>query len=62
MLDVGCGTGRLARLLTLHRCTSRRIGLDIWIPHIEKAKKSKSYDDLVISDIRNLPFKDKCII
>lgn len=57
VLDVGCGTGALFASLRLKR--SITVGVDIFQPDLIKATRYGAYSDLVIADVRFLPFKRK---
>lgn len=56
VLDVGCGTS--SPLTEIHR-GFYSIGLDIFKPSLLTLNKSKFYDDLVLADARQLPFRNK---
>jgi SAM-dependent methyltransferase len=58
ILDVGCGTGGPARVIRGKEDTYI-VGIDIFLPSIELAKKTHSHDDYIMADVRNLPARDK---
>ena len=60
VLDCGCGTGSLLRLLAGHFPGKRFTGIDITPKMIEVAK-SQSPDsvEFIVGDCENLPFKDE---
>jgi hypothetical protein len=59
--DVGCGEGGFAsRLISvMGRKGAKFVGCDIYAPFIHSAKHAGIYDNLVMCDIRYLPFKEK---
>ena len=62
-LDIGCGDGKLG--FVLKRFGNRRasiIGVDIWRKSLERAKETKNYENLLLCDIRFLPFKPQVFI
>jgi ubiquinone/menaquinone biosynthesis C-methylase UbiE len=58
ILDLGCGTGEFAQGFFHHQ--QMGVGMDISIPDILQAKKTKKYQKLLCADGRNLPFKNNC--
>lgn len=60
VLDLGCGKGIWGYLLRAEKKgdTAYMVGLDIYRPYLKFVKKHLVYDDLVLSDARNLPFRD----
>jgi 2-polyprenyl-3-methyl-5-hydroxy-6-metoxy-1,4-benzoquinol methylase len=59
-LDCGCGLGKWANILRIQVygfTNAYIVGLDIFRHNLEFCKKYGSYDDLVLADIKNLPFK-----
>jgi SAM-dependent methyltransferase len=63
IFDVGCGFGRWGHLvrseIDKHGNNAYIVGCDINRPYLEKVRKYNPYDDLVVCDARNLPFKEK---
>ncbi len=51
ILDLGCGTGPLGRLLRPH--ARRLVGVDLAPMMIEKARTGAIYDELVLADVRD---------
>lgn len=60
--DLGCGFGRWGHIIRSEVDKGGNnaflIGCDAFRPSIEQAKKYSPYDELVICDIRHLPFKE----
>jgi SAM-dependent methyltransferase len=55
VLDLGCGpNSRIAGFKLKYL-----VGVDLFKPYIEAAKNSKTHDDLVLADVKFLPFKEK---
>jgi len=58
ILDVGCGYGVWNLLIRVKkRGIPIIIGLDIYLPYLQKLKKIKLYNGLVWADARYLPFR-----
>lgn len=55
VLDVGCGSDSP---LTYVDKTFCRVGVDVFKPIIKIAKQLGFYDELILADARNLPFRD----
>jgi len=60
MLDVGCGEGGPAALISRQN-KFKIVGLDIFKPSLDKAKKLNTYSGLVLGNATHLPFKDNSI-
>ncbi len=60
ILDVGCGEGGPVALVAKHNRLNV-VGLDIFKPSLDKAKRLESYQDLILGDVRYLPIKDKSV-
>jgi SAM-dependent methyltransferase len=58
ILDVGCGNGDPMSVINRDH-TFQATGVDIYAPYLQVCKKRGVYSNLVRSDIRDLPFKDK---
>lgn len=58
-LDVGCGTGEVMQVLNLHETKIYRVGIDIFRPSLERCHKNRTYDEVILCDIRHLPFRNK---
>lgn len=57
-LDCGCGRGRWGSFIRLDvKNDVYLVGLDIFLPNLLFCKKYGAYDDLVLADARDLPFK-----
>lgn len=63
LADLGCGFGRWAHLIRSevdkHGHNAYIVGCDIHRPYLEETRKYNPYDDLVVCDVRNLPFRKK---
>jgi len=57
ILDLGCGDGRFA-LFTFGE-NKIEVGLDCSSGELEKARKSKAYQKLVLANASNMPFADE---
>jgi len=58
LLDAGCGKHSfMSEVIKSQRFDA--IGLDIFEPNVEDAKRNKVYQDVLVGDARKLPFKDK---
>jgi SAM-dependent methyltransferase len=63
-LDCGCGFGKWANILRTHLpslANTYMVGLDIFKGNLRFCKKYGAYDDLILADIKHLPFKDDCV-
>jgi len=61
ILDLGCGIGKWGFLLKEgYQEPKMIVGADLWLPYLRRAKSHNIYDDLVLSDVRKLPFRNKC--
>jgi SAM-dependent methyltransferase len=58
-LDVGCGTGEVMQVFNLHETEIYRVGVDIFRPSLERCHNSQTYDEVILCDIRHLPFRNK---
>lgn len=58
LLDVACGPSWPMKLLRQRFKFDRVVGVDLYEPYIEEAKKEKLHDEYVIHDVRDLPFPD----
>jgi len=55
ILDLGCGpNSRIAKFKLKYL-----VGVELFKPYIEVAEKSRTHDDLVLADVRILPFREK---
>jgi SAM-dependent methyltransferase len=60
VLDLACGKGKWGFLLkTSYREAEYVVGLDMWKPNLEVAKKH--YDGVVLANVTHLPFKDNSL-
>ncbi len=58
ILDVGCGFGQPMSFLNRHK-QFFVVGADIFKPYLMKCREQGNHDNLVMCDVRHLPFKDK---
>ena len=58
ILDVGCGRGETISFINRHR-NFLAVGIDIFEPSLEAAKRQNVYRDLLLGDVRYLPFSHK---
>lgn len=56
--DVGCGKGEPMAFINRHRKFDV-VGIDIFRPYLEQAKSRGVYQNLILGDVRHLPFRDK---
>jgi 2-polyprenyl-3-methyl-5-hydroxy-6-metoxy-1,4-benzoquinol methylase len=63
LIDLGCGFGRWGHLLRSevdkHTQSTYMIGCDIYRPCLEETRKYNPYDDLVVCDLKHLPFRER---
>lgn len=58
ILDAGYGKhSHISKIVEHYKFTTT--GLDIFEPNVRETKKSGIYQDVIVGDIRRLPFKDK---
>lgn len=58
VLDVGCGTGDLLKILKKEG-VSRYLGIDIYKPSLQKAQQAYPHGEFVLGDILKMDFKEK---
>ena len=58
ILDVGCGKGEPMAFINRHG-RFKAVGIDIFRPYLVEARRKGVYHDLILGDVRFLPFKDK---
>jgi len=59
-LDVACGTGYWGfRIATSKEGHPYLLGLDIWRDYLKKLRRVRIYDDLMLADVRQLPFREE---
>lgn len=58
ILDVGCGEGRAISVINRHR-RHYVTGVDIFRPYLEKCRGRAYHNELILCDVRFLPFKDE---
>lgn len=58
ILDAGCGKGEAMGFF--NKCGKfKAVGIDIFRPYLKEAKNKGYFQDLILGDVRYLPFKDK---
>jgi SAM-dependent methyltransferase len=57
--EAGCGTGEASN--RLRKCAFIRIGLDISLEALRRARLQQTYDHYVLADIFNMPFKEESL-
>jgi SAM-dependent methyltransferase len=57
ILDVGCGKGEPMTFIN-RKGKFKAVGIDIFKPYLEKSKRKGVYQDLILGDVRFLPFKE----
>ena len=58
VLDIGCGDGRISKLLFQGR-KKIDVGLDVDSQEVKNARKTRLYKKVVLANASKLPFKDK---
>lgn len=58
LLEIGCKRGDLMKSGNFSKHNSFKVGLDVHSPYLREIKDQKIYDDLVVADGKELPFKD----
>ncbi len=59
VLDLGSGKGGVGVLLSLRRWHGVLVGTERYSPYVRFCKQSDSYEDIVVCDLRVLPFRPK---
>ena len=59
ILDVGCGQGKPMLLIKMRMNIKRAVGIDLFKPYIEEARKLKTHDRFIIQDVRKINFKPR---
>lgn len=59
ILDLGCGQGKPMEMIKLRMKVDRAVGVDLFKPYIEHAKKLKIHDEYLMKDIRKIKFPRK---
>lgn len=57
ILDLGCGNGEKVVLFRRSKCSI--VGADLWLPYLLECLDLRSYDNVVLCDVRQLPFQEK---
>ena len=58
ILEVGCGRGQPMSFINRHK-KFYVVGIDIFAPYLRVSQQTNCYDELILADIRKLPFKPK---
>jgi GT2 family glycosyltransferase/ubiquinone/menaquinone biosynthesis C-methylase UbiE len=56
ILDLACGEGKPMILIKLRMPIERAVGVDLFEPYIEQARKEKIHDEYILKDIRKVTF------
>ena len=59
ILDIPCGDGSPFKKILQSHAYKSTVGCDIFLQDLNKAKYNKIHGDLVLCDVRKLPFKNK---
>lgn len=59
VLDCGCGKGLWGYMIRCLKGEGHIIGIDLEIEFLKFVKKFRIYDDLILCDIRRMPFREK---
>ena len=60
ILDLGCGKGEPMKFIN-RRKKLYAVGADIFKPPLKECRRTGVYDDVVLCDVRSLPFKKKSL-
>lgn len=58
ILDVGCGNGSFMKIINKNG-DYKATGIDLYKPHIQTARRTKSFERLISADIRKIEFEEK---
>ena len=56
ILDLGCGQGKPMALVKMRMKVQKSVGVDLFKPYIEQAKREKIHNEYVIKDIRKVKY------
>lgn len=59
ILDLACGQGKPMQIIKARMNVKKTVGVDLFKPYIEEAKKAHIHDQYILQDIRNVEFKPK---
>lgn len=59
ILDVGCGPGYFFQEIRRRITPRYAVGVDLFLPFLSSCRRSKVYDDVILCDIRALPFSKR---
>lgn len=59
ILDLACGQGKPMELIKSRMKFDKVVGVDLFGPYIEEAKKLRIHDQYILADIRKVKFKPK---
>lgn len=57
ILDLGSGPGKIMSLIKYRLKIKKAIGVELFKPYIDEAKKNKIYNEIITKDIRKINFK-----
>jgi 2-polyprenyl-3-methyl-5-hydroxy-6-metoxy-1,4-benzoquinol methylase len=55
LLDAGCGPGIIGAMCRLYREIDRLVGIDVYPPYLERARRHDLYDELLQRSLTDLP-------
>lgn len=58
VLDIGCGQGKPMFLIKQRMKVKRAVGVDLFEPYIDEARKQRIHDGYLLQDIRKINFKE----
>lgn len=56
ILDLGCGQGKPMMMIKIRTEVEKSVGMDIYAPYIEQAKRFKVHDKLIVGDLGSITF------
>ena len=59
ILDLGCGEGLPARLIKERYKHFETVGIDLFEPYVQKARKLQTHNKYLLQDVRKLNFKNR---
>ena len=59
ILDVGCGPGYFFQEVRRLIAPRYAVGVDLFLPFLSACRRAKVYDDLILCDVRALPFRKR---
>lgn len=56
ILDLGCGQGKIMKMIKIRMNVKRAVGVDLFKPYIDEAKSFKTHDTFFMQDVRKINF------